>query len=321
MKVVAVPDTLAGARLDKAVAELFTVPTATARRLCADGRVYLGAASSVGAGEPRRRGSKGDRVNAGDVVGVVDGLAWFVPQSAPVVPVLLEQPSLIVVDKPAGVACHPLLPGEGHTVVDALVTRFPELCGAGTEEREAGLLHRLDTGTSGCLALARSRPAWTRLRAAFHDVDKTYLAIVEGTCVAGVVDAPIGKDGADRMRIDDGGQPARTEITPLSTSVATTAAPSTLVRLQLFGGRRHQLRVHLASLGHPLVGDWRYARAGGASAVSAQRDRARAPDVNAPFFLHAWRLRIKDHDVDVDVTAPLPEAFVAELAKRGLRRP
>ena len=290
-----VPDDLDGARLDRCVAALFSLPTATARRLCEQGRVRVD--------DARQR--KGDRVKAGAVVDVA-GPDWFVA-GAPAAVILREDPDVVVVDKAAGVACHPLVPGEGSTVADAVVARFPEVRGAAIDEREAGLLHRLDTGTSGCLAFARSRAVWTSLRARFDDADKTYLAIVQGACSADVVDEAVAHDPGDprRMRIDPAGRPARTVITPLSTTPGAS-----LVRLELHGGRRHQLRVHLAHRGHPLKGDALY-------------DQGEdADDVDRGFFLHAWRLGLpRTAGAVVVVEAPLPARFVAKLRVLGLDVP
>ncbi len=290
-----VPPDLDDSRVDRAVATLFALPTATARRLCELGRVRIDG----------RKASKGDRTKAGAVV-VVVGADWFVAGAAAAV-ILHKGPELIVVDKPAGAPCHPLVPGEGNTVADALVALFPELRWAALEEREGGLLHRLDTGTSGCLAFARNRQAWTRLRQGFDDVDKTYLALVQGDCGPAVVEKALAPDPSDarRMRVDVAGRPARTEIKPLATT--TTAS---LVQLQLHGGRRHQLRVHLAWLGHPLIGDRLYDPASGPGDVA--------------FLLHAWRLQVPGMGpagARLVVDAPLPPLFVGAVEAHGLRGP
>lgn len=280
-----VDPSLDGARLDAAVAALFDVSTSAARRLCEAGRVRVG----------KKKGKKGDRVAAGDDVVVEGGEGWFVVTGAPAVPVLFESDELIVVDKPAGVPCHPLVPGEGGTVVDAVVAAHVEVVGASVDEKEAGLLHRLDNGTSGVLAFARSRAAWTAWRARFHDVDKVYVAIVAGVVGAPVVvDSAIGHSGK-KMKLDPAGQPATTTVTPLSTS----SRGHTLVQLKLEGGVRHQLRVHLASIGHPIVGDVDY----GAADVD-----------DGNFYLHAARLALGG----VVVEAPLPARFARRVASLGL---
>ncbi|MDP2344969.1 MAG: RluA family pseudouridine synthase [Deltaproteobacteria bacterium] len=297
-----VPDELDDTRVDRAVATLFALPTATARALCEQGRVRVNG----------RKQRKGDRVKAGAVVDV-EAPDWFVA-GAPAAVILRETRDVVVVDKPAGVPCHPLVPGEGGTVADAVVAAFPEVKSAGLEEREAGLLHRLDTGTSGCLAFARSRAVWLDLRQAFDLVDKTYLAIVQGSCAAAVVDDPIGHDPSDpkRMRVDPAGRAAKTVVTPLSSS-----SQASLVKLALHGGRRHQLRVHLAQLGHPLVGDALYALSSPLPS-SGEGAGVRGLSSTSGFHLHAWKLGLPSVDV---VEAPLPPAFLAALAAFGLSKP
>ncbi|MCC7071337.1 MAG: RluA family pseudouridine synthase [Deltaproteobacteria bacterium] len=251
-----VPPALHGARLDRATAQLFELPVATARRLLALGRVRLDG----------KRGAKGDPVRSHQSIALEGGARWLTPAAAPRLTLVHTDEELVVVDKPAGMPCHPLVPGEGGTVVDALAALFPEIERASPEApREAGLVHRLDTGTSGCLAVARTEGAWRALRAAVasDQADKRYLALVEGVLAAPrTISAPIAHDPSDarRMRCGPEGRPASSVVLPLA-----QGRDATLVELVLGGGRRHQLRVHLASIGHPIVGDELYgapARAG-----------------------------------------------------------
>jgi 23S rRNA pseudouridine1911/1915/1917 synthase len=293
--VVVVPESLAGARVDRAVAELLEIPVNAARRLVEGGRVRVN----------RQKRKKGDVVRAGETV-VVEGVAgqgaWLAPGGE--IAILLEDAHVLVVDKPAGMPSHPLVPGEGGTAVDALVARHPEIASSSDDPREGGLVHRLDTGTSGCLAVARDRETWRALRDAFAKnlVDKTYLALVHG-----VVDGPVVVDGflahdpADPRRVvtAPAGQPATTTATPLA-----TAADHSLVSVRVDGGRRHQVRVHLAAAGHPLVGDVLY----GAPAAD-----------DAPWhLLHADALTLPGH---ARATAPLPPAFRTAARARGLVLP
>ena len=287
-----VPPALHGARVDRALAELMDLPVAAARRLLEAGRVRVDGG----------RRKKGELVRAGEVVTLEGGGRWLVPAPDPRVAVLLLEAELMVADKPAGIPCHPLVPGEGGTVVDALAALHPEIEAASPEEpREAGLAHRLDTGTSGCLVVARTPDAWRALRAAFSsdEVEKRYLALVEGALEgATVVASPIAHDPADarRMRADPSGRPARSEIRPVH-----VGALASLVEVTMHGGRRHQVRVHLATLGHPIVGDTLY----GAAA---------ADDAPAP-LLHARALALPGRAL---VTAPLPVVLLRAARARGL---
>ena len=283
---VTVDDVRDGARVDRAVVGLVGLPTAVVRRLCEDGRVTRNG----------KKAKAGDRVVVGDELRVAS-IQWLLPGGTPPA-VLFVDDDLLMVDKPAGVACHPLVPGEGDTVVDSVVVDWPEIATASLEPREAGLVHRLDTGTSGCLAVARHRRAWDVLREAIPSASKTYLAIVAGVPVDQTVSLAISHDQDDRrrMRVDHaGGQIAQTVCIVLS-----AGAEASLVRLELSGGRRHQLRVHMAAIGHPLAGDDLYA--GG----------------EAPFFLHAWRLGLAGRPI---VTAAVPAAFAARALALGLRLP
>jgi 23S rRNA pseudouridine1911/1915/1917 synthase len=303
-----VPDDVEGQRVDRTVVALWKLPTAAAKRLCMTGAVHLDG----------RRAAPGDRVRAGQrlrVDGVDDEagrVEWFRPASA--LPVLYIDDDVVVVAKPPGMPCHPLVPGEGGTAVDAVVAAFPEVASAGPVAREGGLLHRLDNDTSGCLALARTVAAFERLapslRAPGDDpcvvpTTKTYLAIVDGVVADGfVVEAGIDHDPRDprRVVVVQGGRTARTVVTPRG-----TAGGQSLVELALHGGRRHQLRAHLAARGHALSGDSLY----GSTTTTTTT-------TTTTFLLHAWRLGLPGRPV---LQAPLPSAFVAALKALGLPPP
>jgi 23S rRNA pseudouridine1911/1915/1917 synthase len=299
-----VPEALAGTRLDRALAQLLDVSVGTARRVLARDLVRVDG----------RRPHKGDAVAKGAIVDVAvarldeAGVAWLVGEAseaseALLLAILFVDDDVIIVDKPAGMPCHPLVPGEGGTAVDALIGRHPEIANASEEPREAGLVHRIDTGTSGCLAVARTRASWARLREAFANpaaVAKRYLAVVEGA-VAGplVLDGGIAHDERDsrRMRLARDGKPAVTRARPLA-----TAARASLVLVDAAeGGRRHQVRVHLAGAGHPLVGDVLYGA---------------APAVDAPWhLLHALSLELPGKP---RVDAQISSAFAKAASARGL---
>lgn len=294
-----------GARLDRFLAA--ALPGATrgeVRRLIEAGAVRVG---------ERRRPRKGEVVRAGDEV-VVEGYvapgAWAPrPDPSLELAVLHEDPELIVVDKPAGVACHPLRPDELGTVASAMVARFSELAGVGDQPREAGLVHRLDTTTSGALVFARTRRAFDDLVAQMRGQGggvcvKVYDALVEGDAAAlGTIDFPLVSRGHRTMALTGGvlelgAQEAVTEVTAVR-----RLGGFTLVEARIEAGRRHQIRAHLAAAGHPIAGDARY----GASI---------AVDLGRP-FLHARRVRVRHPATGAPLTveAPLPRDL-AELLTR-----
>jgi 23S rRNA pseudouridine1911/1915/1917 synthase len=217
--------------------------------------------------------------------------------------VVFEDAQVAVVDKPAGLVVHP---GAGHkegTLVGGLLSRFPDLAalveaGVCPGDRP-GIVHRLDKGTSGLLAVARTAAAYESLVSQLADrsMERRYLALVEGTVAddRGEVDAPIGRSTRTptKMAIAAGGRSARTGYTVLERR--EVPRPTTLVELRLQSGRTHQIRVHMAAIGHPVVGDARYGTV----------DR-RLP--SGRFFLHAFQLAFR-HPVSgqrVEFSSPLP---------------
>jgi 23S rRNA pseudouridine1911/1915/1917 synthase len=238
----------AGQRADAFVARALGVGTKEARELFARRAV-------------RRQGrplAKGDELAEGDELLVPALAPWLVAEGAPALSLAYVDDEVGVVDKPAGMAPHPLARGEGGTVADGLFARFPEVETAAPDEREGGLVHRLDPGTSGLLAAARTSAAWRALRAAFtaDKVARGYVALVHGALAAeALLEGAIAHDPGDarRMVVGEGrGQPraASTEVRPVAQGECVT-----LVIARTRGGRRHQVRVHLAEAGHPLVGD------------------------------------------------------------------
>jgi 23S rRNA pseudouridine1911/1915/1917 synthase len=208
------------------------------------------------------------------------------------------------VAKPAGVSSQSLVPGETGSVASALVARFPECAGASADPREGGLGHRLDRDTTGVLLAARNPETWRQLREVLSGgCQKTYLAEVIGAPFSPrespfvwrgaepgswVVDAPIGRTGRRGARVNVGGgrQPlaARTELL-----VREERARTTLVEARLARGRAHQVRAHLAHLGHPVVGDVIY----GAEMSSRDGLRLHAFAVDLPHPKSGRLLRIE----------------------------
>lgn len=208
--------------------------------------------------------SSGDRVSLTSLPGPVDFDARPDPDLA--VEVLLETDDFVVVNKPVGVPSHPLRAGEPGTLAGALVARYPEMRGVGYRRREPGILHRLDTDTSGVMLAARNARSFETLREKLRagQIEKRYLARCAGAVSApDVIDAPIANDPRDRRKVKVCRDPR--EIKRLAAKDARTevlrsveAAHGSLVELRANNARRHQIRAHMAAVGHPLLGDTLY---------------------------------------------------------------
>jgi 23S rRNA pseudouridine1911/1915/1917 synthase len=182
---------------------------------------------------------------------------WDAPQAVAFARVY-EDDALLVVDKPSGVVVHPGAGNPDHTLVNGLLRVLPELAAL----PRAGIVHRLDKDTSGLLVVAKTTTALRRLTRALsqHDVTRRYRAVVEGVLTGGrTIDAPIGRDPSNRLRqrVTSIGRPASTRVHSIERYRAHC-----LVTAELATGRTHQIRVHLSSVGHPLVGDRRYGARG-----------------------------------------------------------
>jgi 23S rRNA pseudouridine1911/1915/1917 synthase len=271
----------AGLRLDVLLARrLETLSRARAKALIEAGEVRV-------AGRRAKKShvvSVGDRVSIVDVPGPVDFYAT--PDPTLELLVIRETDDYVIVEKPVGVPSHPLKEDELGTLAGALVARYPEMREVGYRRREPGILHRLDTDTSGLLLAARNEEAFARLRSALQSgrIEKRYLARCIGELSApAVIDGPIANDPRDHRKVRVcrdpreikrlGARPALTEV--LS---STPAKHGSLVEVRANHARRHQVRAHLASIGHPLLGDTLY---GG-------------PELDAPkhHLLHAASIRI-----------------------------
>jgi 23S rRNA pseudouridine1911/1915/1917 synthase len=221
--------------------------------------------------------------------------------------VVHEDADVIVVDKPAALVVHPGAGNRDATLVHGLLSRYPELEGVGDDPIRPGIVHRLDAGSSGLLVVARTARAHAGLVEQFaaHRATRRYVALVWGHPEAphGVIDAPIGRDRRDplRMAVVADGRPSRTEYEVRERFVAP--AELALLECRLETGRTHQIRVHLASIDHPLVGDTTYG--------------ARRPvlGLERP-FLHAAELAFDHPGTGERVTfhSDLPADLIALLA-------
>jgi 23S rRNA pseudouridine1911/1915/1917 synthase len=262
-----VPAALAGERLDRIVAIITGASRADAATLVTAGGVRVDG-TVVTSGKIR--------LETGQEVAVDPDLLPrpSLPQADPSVDVVVvhADEDVIVVDKPAGLVVHPGAGNPDGTLVNGLLARFPEIASVGQPARP-GIVHRLDVGTSGLLVVARTAVAYDLLVAALaaRDVGRTYRTLVWGHPANphGVIDAPIGRDHRDpmRMAVVVDGRPARTHFRVLRTYRERVDAAEVECRLET--GRTHQIRVHLAAIGHPVVGDPLYG--GVRTGISAPR--------------------------------------------------
>ena len=284
-------------RLDAVVATMTGEARADVQRAIAAGKVHVD-------GEPR---SKSFRLRGGERLTIeIEGDAPIAPEG-PSVPIRYEDEHLVVIVKPAGVVTHPTAGRRDGTLVNRLLGMGVPLAPAGGSLRP-GIVHRLDAGTSGLMVVAKTDPAYAALRSMFraHTVQRAYLALVRGVVAhdAFAVDAPLGRRAAKVVVDATEGRRAETGF-----EVRERLAGATLLEAFPRTGRTHQIRVHLAAIGHPILGDRAYGGRG---------DAARRVGLDRP-FLHAWRLSF-DHPMDegrVEIEEDLPEDLASALARIG----
>jgi 23S rRNA pseudouridine1911/1915/1917 synthase len=288
-----IPDHLAGERADKVVAELAGISRQAGRRLFELGVTVDGALV-----DPNRRLTTGViefAAPAGEEILKAEDVEFVVVH---------EDQHVLVIDKPAGLVVHPGAGRSRGTLAGGLLFRYPDLQGVG-EAGRWGIVHRLDQGTSGLLLVARNPPAHQRLVADLRDhlVHRSYLALVHGVpdMPTGTIDAPIGRDPAHptRKKVIAGGRPSRTHY-----RVQRDYQVASLLDVDLETGRTHQIRVHLAAIDHPVVGDRTYSR---------RKD----PVPMRRMFLHAHRIRFVHPETgkEINIESALPQELAAVMVE------
>lgn len=288
---------VSGARLDRFVGEKCPELSRThAQKLIADGLITVN-------GHPAKSSLK---LNAGDNIHITippEPPGRLAPEDIPL-NIVYEDADLLVVDKPAGLAVHPSPGHPGHTLVNAVLSYLPGLAENGDSLRP-GIVHRLDKDTSGLLLVARNRVAQANLSEQFksRSVAKSYLVLVKGrlTPESGIIEAAIGRDPRNRQRmaVVSRGRQARTEY-----HVIKYVGDCSLLEIKPETGRTHQIRVHLAAIGFPVMGDTTY------GVKSAHLSRQ---------FLHASKLgfRLPSTGKYVEFESPLPPDLAQTLKEIG----
>lgn len=296
----------AATRLDQLLAQSIPhLSRSQLQKLIRQGKVLVSASSETATPVTR----PGATVQPGDLITVhlpAPEPAVLLAEPVPL-HILHEDPELIVLDKPAGLVVHPAHGHAGGTLVNALLARYPDLADLAETETTAGdrpgIVHRLDRDTSGLMIVARTPAALRHLRRQFKSrtIGKTYLALVFGQPPAprGIIDIPLGRDPRFRQRMAPrpDGKPARTHYTLLE-----ELGRYSLLEIDLETGRTHQIRVHLAWLKCPVVGDAVYGRKKNVLGLKRQ-------------FLHAWRLEFQHPRTGASLAleAPLPQDLQAVL--------
>lgn len=299
-RAVTVAEDLDGLRADKVIALALGLSRGAAKSIIDGGDATVG-------GEPVRAS---DKLRAGTSLTVVvpDLDVPLAPDEAVPFSVMFEDDSLAVVDKPVGVVVHP---GSGRaegTLANGLLAMYPEIEGVGDKDRW-GIVHRLDRDTSGLLVVARTATAHVALTDMLrrHDIERRYLTAVKGsfTNTTGTIDAPIGRDQANRTRMTVA-KDGRSALTHYRRLAGWSLRDTSLLSVVLETGRTHQIRVHMRAIDRPIIGDNAYGRGGVVG------------DPGRP-WLHARQLTF-DHPVSgerIDVVSPLPADLSDSLVSLG----
>jgi 23S rRNA pseudouridine1911/1915/1917 synthase len=332
--VLVVPAALAGERVDRAICTLTGLSRREASLLVDSGAVMLDGAPVE---QRSRRVGEGDRLEiTSPPRDVIEAEIPQGPEATVDFDVVYSDEHVIVVDKPAGLVVHHGAGHHGGTLVDGLLARFPDLealAPAREPDRSdtsflvgetyedpgrPGIVHRLDKGTSGLMVVGRTEAAVASLseQLGARTAGRQYLALVAGDVVhdEGVVDAPIGRSSrmATRMAVTRSGRPARTSYRVIERMAGPP--PCTLVEATLETGRTHQVRVHMAAIGHPVAGDDRYGDSSRTMPLMVGPEPGPEP---GRLFLHAHKLAF-DHPTAGRVTwsSPLPQDLVSVLEQR-----
>jgi 23S rRNA pseudouridine1911/1915/1917 synthase len=297
---VTVPVELDGERADKVLSVLLDASRARARSIIDSGEALVD-------GDVLRPAQK---MRAGTVVvaELTSPDVELLPERDVPFAVVYEDDDIVVVDKPAGIVVHPGSGRASGTLVNGLISRYPEMVGVGQDSRW-GIVHRLDRDTSGLLVTARSNNAYGRLIEMMkaREVSRRYLSVVHGvfTNTIGTIEAPIGRDPQNptRMHLTQSGRQARTRYRRLA---EWTHEDASLLSITLETGRTHQIRVHMRSIGHQILGDGVYGRRG----VKADPGRT---------WLHARQLNF-NHPITGEplaIVSPLPVDLSDSLSSLG----
>ena len=289
-------------RLDTCLSDMTELSRSRAQSLIEDGMVLLN-------GCPCKQS---DRVQTGDMVRYIVPEAKsieLVPEDIPL-DIVYEDQDICVVNKPRGMVVHPAVGNETGTLVNALLFHFGDLSTIGGEIRP-GIVHRIDKMTSGLLVVAKNDMAHERLARQFadHSAHRSYIALVAGNLKedTGTVDAPIGRHPTDRKRmaVVENGRRAVTHYQVLYRFSAVT-----VLALELETGRTHQIRVHMAYIHHPVVGDQVYSNGKNSLGMEGQA-------------LHGWRLQLTHPTTGehMSFVAPLPEDMQHAMKRLGYPGP
>ncbi len=253
-RVVSIPEGVEGERIDTALTRILGLSRSQAAVIIAAGGVV----------SETKTLSKSDRVVSGQVIEIdIDAAPTAEPleivaEPVPGMTIIYDDNDLVVVDKPPGVAAHPSRGWEGPTVIGGLAAAGYSISTSGAPERE-GIVHRLDAGTSGLMAVAKNELSYSRMKNQFRhrEVHKVYHAVVQGLLdpLAGTIDAAIGRHPGHEYKyaVTKAGKPSLTHYETLE-----AFRHASLLRVVLETGRTHQIRVHMSAMRHPIVGDTMY---------------------------------------------------------------